>query len=183
MLERDVGDAHHFAALRVDDLLVEQVAHQAQHVLVGVVGREHLVAQVDAVERDGADLIVADGQPGPAAADQEAVDADGVDQRDERGVFDHAEPAALQVIDLEAHSSVRNRMFSIGGFRAHRWLAYIFTMKHWFWSAQEQGWYFSRKVLSTMVLLESRCRRQVGPVVRVARAVAVARTTWSQIRL
>ncbi len=49
-VESDVGDAHHFAALAVDDLLVEQVAHQAQHVLVGVVRRELFVFEEDAFE-------------------------------------------------------------------------------------------------------------------------------------
>ena len=38
-LQGDVGDPHHFAAVDVDDLLVQQVAHDAQHVLV-VNGRE-----------------------------------------------------------------------------------------------------------------------------------------------
>ena len=79
-LEGDIGDAHHFAALPVDDLLIEQIADQAQHVLVGMVGRELLVLEVDPVERNGADLVVADGQPGPAAAHQEAVHAGGMNR-------------------------------------------------------------------------------------------------------
>ena len=36
-LHGDVGDAHHFAAGDIDDLLVQQVARDAQHVLVVVV--------------------------------------------------------------------------------------------------------------------------------------------------
>ena len=58
--ERDIGDPDHLAALRVDDLLVEKIAGDAQHVLVGMVGREVFVAEKDAVERNGADLIVTD---------------------------------------------------------------------------------------------------------------------------
>ena len=50
--KRDVVDANHFAALCVDNLLVEQIADQAQHVLVGVVRGQVLVAQVNAVERN-----------------------------------------------------------------------------------------------------------------------------------
>ena len=45
----DVVDAHHFAAVDVDDLLVEQVARDAQHVLVVVVGDELLVVERDAL--------------------------------------------------------------------------------------------------------------------------------------
>jgi hypothetical protein len=45
---------------------------------------------------------VADAKPGPTAADQEAVHAGGINQRDNRGVFDQAETAALQIIDPEA---------------------------------------------------------------------------------
>ena len=63
-VERHVGDPDHLAALGVDNLLIQQVPHHPQHVLVGVVGREVLVFQVDAVEADGPDLIVPDGQPG-----------------------------------------------------------------------------------------------------------------------
>ncbi len=50
------------------------------------------------LERDGADLVVADGEPGPAAADQKAVHAGGIDQRNQRGVLD---PADLQVARIE----------------------------------------------------------------------------------
>ena len=67
-----------------------------------MIRRELFVFEVDAVERDGADLIVADGQPGPSAAHQEAVDAGRMDQGNNGGVFDQAEAAALKVIDLEA---------------------------------------------------------------------------------
>ncbi len=45
----DIGDAHHLAALRIDDLLIEQIPHHPQHVFVGVVRREDFVAQENAV--------------------------------------------------------------------------------------------------------------------------------------
>ena len=60
-LERYVGDADHFAALAIDDLLIEKIAHQAQHVFVGMIRGEHFVFEVNAVERNGADLIVTNG--------------------------------------------------------------------------------------------------------------------------
>ena len=63
---------------------------------------QDLVAQMDAVERNGANLVVADGKPGRAAADQKAVDADRIDQRHDGGIFDHTEAAPLKVKDLEA---------------------------------------------------------------------------------
>src|SRR5580698_8832009 len=78
-LESDVGDSNHFAAFAIDNLLVEKVADQAQHVFVGVVRSEQLVFEVNAVERNRADLIVFDGEPGPAAAEQKTIDAGGMD--------------------------------------------------------------------------------------------------------
>ena len=93
-----IVDAHHFAAGDVDDLLIQQVAGDAQHVFVVVVGGELLVAELDApVQGDGADLIVADGQPGVAAAHQVTVDAGGMFQGNEGGVFDTADAVALEV--------------------------------------------------------------------------------------
>ncbi len=94
--EGDVGDAHHFAAMRIDDLLVQQVAHKAQHVFIGVVGSELLVLEPDAVQIEPADLIVADGEPGPPAAHQEAVDADRVHQRHDSRVADDTQPRPLR---------------------------------------------------------------------------------------
>jgi len=100
--ERDVGDADHFAALNINDLLVEQIAYQPEHVLIVVVRREQFVAQVESVQRDRANLIVADGEPGPASPYQVAVHADGVDEGDQRGVLDAADAPALEVEDLQA---------------------------------------------------------------------------------
>ena len=47
--------------------------------------------EVDAFERYGADLVIADGEPGPSAADQVAIDANGVNQWDKSSVFDGTE--------------------------------------------------------------------------------------------
>ena len=47
-LESHVVDADHFAALRVDDLLVQKVAREPQHVFIGMVRRQVFVAQMDA---------------------------------------------------------------------------------------------------------------------------------------
>ena len=44
----DIGDAHHFAAVDVDNLLIEQIALDAQHVLVGVIRIKLFVAELDA---------------------------------------------------------------------------------------------------------------------------------------
>ncbi len=102
-LEGDVRDADDFPSVHVDDLLVEEVADQAQQVFVLVVGREVVVADDDAVERDGGDLVVADHPPGPLAADQVPVDAFGVGERHDARVLDPADTAALLVSDLQAH--------------------------------------------------------------------------------
>ena len=94
----DVGHAHHLAAGHVDDLLVQQVAPDAQHVLVVVIRRELLVVQLDALAQDdGADLVVADGKPRIAAADQDAVDARGADHGNQGGVFHAADAPAPHV--------------------------------------------------------------------------------------
>jgi hypothetical protein len=44
--ERDVVHADHFAAVHVDNLLIEQIALDAQHVLVGVIRIELFVAEL-----------------------------------------------------------------------------------------------------------------------------------------
>ena len=94
----DVVDADHFAAGDIDDLLIQKVAGDAQEVLIVVVGDEDLLAELDAFgEGDGANLIEADGEPGIGAADQEAVDAGGVDDGDHGGVLDPADAAAFEV--------------------------------------------------------------------------------------
>ena len=93
--QRDIGDANHFAAVHVDDLLVQQVPHHAQHVLVRMVGGEQFVFKVDAVETDRPDLVVAHRQPGVAAPQQVAIDARRMNDGDDGRVFDDAKTAAL----------------------------------------------------------------------------------------
>src|SRR2546422_941439 len=83
------------AAMGVDDLLVEQVAHDAKHVLVGMIRREMFVLEKDAVKGDGPHLVVAYGQPGPAAAQKMAIDSGGMDEGDDGGVFERTELAPL----------------------------------------------------------------------------------------
>ena len=79
-----------------------------------------LVAEVDAVERNGSNLIVTDGEPGPAAAHQKAVDARGMDQRDDGGVADTADAPASDHQTGSPSSSVKKRSDSaIGNVRAH----------------------------------------------------------------
>ena len=78
---------------RIDDLLIEQVANHAQHVLVGVIRSKLFVPEIDALERDGSDLVVADAEPGPSAAYQEAVDPRRIDERNKCGVSDTADLA------------------------------------------------------------------------------------------
>ncbi len=53
-------------------------------------------------KRNRLHLVVADGQPGGSGADQEAIDAGGLNQRDDCGVFNDTDPAPLQVEDPEA---------------------------------------------------------------------------------
>ena len=56
-------------------------------------------------------MIVPDSEPGPTAADQETVDARGVNQGNDDGVFDQAKTAALQVKDLEAQQFGKKEEF------------------------------------------------------------------------
>src|SRR6185437_11592141 len=94
--------ADYLAALGIDDLLVKQVARHAQHVFIGMVGRQAFVLEMNAFGGDGLNLIVANGeQPGPGA-DEIAIDANGVNERDDGGVFERTDEAALQVVDFLA---------------------------------------------------------------------------------
>src|SRR5206468_1388400 len=97
----DVVDADHLAPGDVDDLLIQQVAPDAQHILVVVIRDEQFVAQVDsAFQADGTDLVVAQGEPRIAsAAKQDAIDAGSVDQGDQGRVFHTSDAAALKVVD------------------------------------------------------------------------------------
>ncbi len=101
-LEGDVVDAHNLAAVDVDDLLIQQVARDTQHVLVVVVGDENFIAEADTVKRNGSDLIVANGEPGRSGADQVPVDAKGIHQGHDSAVPNAADSSPLQVIDRQA---------------------------------------------------------------------------------
>src|SRR5579859_2024811 len=74
-LECNVIHPDHLAAIDVDDLLIQEIPPDAQHVLVGMVGGEHFLAQADAIEGNRGYLVVAHRQPNPAAAHQKPVDA------------------------------------------------------------------------------------------------------------
>ncbi len=94
----EIGDPNYLTAVDIDDLLIEQIAGDAQHVLVVMIGNELLFAQRDAVaERDGADLIVADGEPGVGAADQKTIDAGGMDKRNQGCVLNAADSPASDI--------------------------------------------------------------------------------------
>ena len=45
---------------------------------------------------------MADAQPSLSISNQIAVNADRIDERDNRGIFDDTNPAPLKVIDLKA---------------------------------------------------------------------------------
>ena len=99
--KRDVVDPHHLAAVDVDNLLVEQVAPHAQHVFVGVIGEELLVAELDAIKADQRNLVVADRKPGATGAYQKAVHAGLMDQRNECCVPNPADAPVFQVVDRQ----------------------------------------------------------------------------------
>ena len=104
----DVVDAHHLAAVDIDDLLIEQVAADAQHVLVVMVGEELLVAELNApsreMERIWSKRTVSQVS---AAAHQEAVDAGRMLEGHQSGVFDSADAPALEVETGMDSSSVK----------------------------------------------------------------------------
>ena len=95
----DIVDADDFAAVDIDDLLIQQVAADAEHVLIGVVGHHDFIVQADTGERDFGDLAVAHGEPGAARAYQEAIHAGDIDQGDDCRIFDAPNEPPLQVID------------------------------------------------------------------------------------
>jgi len=98
--KRDVVDPDHFAPVHIDNLLIEQIAVDAKHVLVGVVRVEALVRKLNALfERDVRDLIVTDGKPGPAGTYKEAVNPRGMDERDDRNVAHTPDATVFQIVD------------------------------------------------------------------------------------
>ena len=66
-----------------------------------MVWRELLVAQIDAVERHRPDLVKANGQPRPAAADKKAVHTGWMNDGNERRVPDATNQTAACVKDPE----------------------------------------------------------------------------------
>src|SRR6185437_5973373 len=100
--EGNVVDPHHFPALRIDNLLIEQIANHAQHVFVGVIGRQAFVFKLDAIGADTLDLVIADAQPRWAGPDKVAVQPDRVDQWYKRGIAECPDPAALQIVHFDA---------------------------------------------------------------------------------
>ena len=65
----DIVDADDFAAIDVDDLLVEQVVREKQVEVVGVIGGEVVVGERDAVGGDRGDLIETNLESGTAVAE------------------------------------------------------------------------------------------------------------------
>ena len=84
----------------------------AQHVLVGMVGRQHLVAEADALEGNGRDLVVANAQPSRAGADQKTVDSKRVDQRNECRIAEPADFRPLRSNTFRPRISVKYRISS-----------------------------------------------------------------------
>jgi hypothetical protein len=101
--KRDISDANDFAALGINDLLIQEIADDPEHVLIRVIREELLIFEVNAVQRNGADLIVPNAEPRPAAADEKTVDTSGIYERNDRGVADAADLAAPRIVDLKAH--------------------------------------------------------------------------------
>src|SRR5262249_34130888 len=103
LFEGDVVDPHDLAPIDVDNLLIEQVAADAQHVLVVVVGSELFIGQPDAVERDCGDLIVTDGEPGAARSYKVAIHAESVGYRQNGSIAYASDPPAFEVVNRQSH--------------------------------------------------------------------------------
>ncbi len=95
-LEADVRDPHYLPAIDVDNLLIEKIALDAQHVLVGMVWIELFVAELDSIQGNGCNLIVTDREPGGPGAHKIAIDSRGVNERNNGGVAHAADTAMLQ---------------------------------------------------------------------------------------
>ena len=98
----DVVDANDFAAVGVDDLLIEEIARYSQHVFIGMIGGEALVLEVNTGAGDAFHLVVTDRKPAGTGADEKAVDAHRIDKGDKRGIAQSADMPAFQVVNLEA---------------------------------------------------------------------------------
>jgi hypothetical protein len=92
-----------------------------------MIRRQVFIFQMNAVQADGADLVMAHGQPRPTAAHQVSIDPHRIYKWNQRSVFDDTDPPPLKVVDLEAeqfgkeqkllirHRQSRKRSEPIGG--------------------------------------------------------------------
>ena len=104
--EVDVIDADHFAASGVDDLLVEEVFLDGEEGLVGVIGFEGALGdvEIDAAGNDGGDLIVAgDERLEASARDEEVRDAVGLIGGLHKEFADTADIVGIGIIGGGAH--------------------------------------------------------------------------------
>ena len=101
-LQAHVGHTHHFPPIHVDDLLVEQIALDPQHVFIGMVWVKAFVAELNAIERDAGDLVVANGEPGSAGANEVTIDTSRVNYGNDGSVFNAANQTMLEIVDGKA---------------------------------------------------------------------------------
>src|SRR6185437_13250112 len=59
----DIVHPNDLAAVDIDNLLIEKIALDPEHVFVRVVRIQFFIRELDALERDTGDLVVADGKP------------------------------------------------------------------------------------------------------------------------
>ena len=97
-LQSHIVDADNFAAVDINNLLVEQIALDAQHVFIGMVRIELLVGKLYPAQGNPGDLIVTDRKPGSAPAHQNAVNPGRVDEGNNGGI---ANPANAPVFQIE----------------------------------------------------------------------------------
>jgi hypothetical protein len=100
--QTDIGHAYDLAPVDIDDLLIEKIALDAQHVFIGVIRVELFVRELDAVQRDGCNLVVTNGEPRRPRAHEITINAGRMNQRHQSGIADTADEALLQVIDRKA---------------------------------------------------------------------------------
>ena len=77
-IERHVRNAHDLPPIDINDLLVEQVASDAKHVLIAMVRGQLFIAKPEPFQVDAVHLVIANGQPSRPAAQQKSVDTNGV---------------------------------------------------------------------------------------------------------
>ena len=101
-LESDIIDPHYFSPVHINDLLVQQVPQDPQHVLIIVIGGEDFVVEANACEGGGLNLIMADAEPRLSGADQVTIHPERVNERHDGAVADAADSPPLEVIDRQA---------------------------------------------------------------------------------